>query len=65
MSDAADSMAVACRFATMARKNDPADDTVVIPTVYYAMHHAAEMLRQLDGFLDFCRAIVDADASGA
>jgi uncharacterized protein (UPF0332 family) len=130
MSDAADSMAVARRFATLARKNDPADYELVIHTAYYSMHHAAratrlaangsaptnhgrvaaafatlarqrhaasgpqfsralrvaydlriiadygraqreltedaaELLRQLDDFLGFCRTIVDACASDA
>ncbi len=41
MSDAADSIAVALRFATLARKNDPVDFEVVIHTAYYSMHHAA------------------------
>jgi uncharacterized protein (UPF0332 family) len=41
MSDAADSMAVALRFAGLARKNDPRDYEVVIHTAYYSMHHAA------------------------
>lgn len=41
MNDAADSMAVALRFAALARKNDPGDYEVVIHTVYYSMHHAA------------------------
>jgi uncharacterized protein (UPF0332 family) len=41
MSDAADSMAVALRFAALARKNDPGDYEVVIHTAYYSMHHAA------------------------
>ena len=41
MSDAADSMAVALRFAALARKNDPLDYEVVIHTAYYSMHHAA------------------------
>jgi len=41
MSDAADSMAVALRFAALARKNDPTDYEVVIHAAYYSMHHAA------------------------
>jgi uncharacterized protein (UPF0332 family) len=41
MSDAADSMVVAQRFAALARKNDPSDYEVVIHTTYYSMHHAA------------------------
>jgi uncharacterized protein (UPF0332 family) len=41
MSDATDSMAVALRFAALARKNDPGDYEVVIHTAYYSMHHAA------------------------
>lgn len=41
MDDAAEGMAIAMRFATLARKNDPNDYEVVIHTAYYAMHHAA------------------------
>ncbi len=41
MSDVADTMAVALRFAALARKNDPIDYEVVIHTAYYSMHHAA------------------------
>jgi uncharacterized protein (UPF0332 family) len=41
MSDAADSMLVAMRFAGLARKNDPGDYEVVIHTAYCSMHHAA------------------------
>ena len=41
MSDTAESMAVALRFAALARKNDPTDYEVVIHTAYYSMHHAA------------------------
>jgi uncharacterized protein (UPF0332 family) len=41
MSDSADSMSIAVRFATLARKNDPSDYEVVIHSAYYAMHHAA------------------------
>ncbi len=41
MSDAADSVAVALRFAALARKNDPVDFEVVIHAAYYSMDHAA------------------------
>lgn len=41
MDDTAESMAIACRFAGLARKNEPDDYEVVIHAAYYAMHHAA------------------------
>ena len=41
MDDAAESLAVARRFAGLAGKNPPEDYEVVIHAAYYAMHHAA------------------------
>lgn len=41
MSDVAESLAIAERFAALARKNDPADFEVVIHAAYFSMHHAA------------------------
>ncbi len=41
MDDAAESMAIARRFAGLAEKNPPEDYEVVIHAAYYAMHHAA------------------------